>query len=48
MKRRSTFLIIMYNVPNGGLLTTEKKTYIGLDQANLSLAYTFNLNNKRK
>ena len=37
-----------YNVPNGGLLATDKKTYIGLDQANLSLAYTFNLNNKRK
>lgn len=37
-----------YHVPNGGLLDSEKETYIGLDHAAISVAYMFNLNKKRK
>ncbi len=31
------------NRPNGLLVTTEKKTYFGIDQASVSFSYTFDL-----
>ncbi len=34
------------NRSNGLLVRTEKKTYVGIDQANLSLSYTFDLKKK--
>lgn len=33
-----------YNEPNGLLIDTTKKTYIGLDQAAVTVSYSFNLN----
>ncbi len=34
------------NQPNGLLVNTEKKTYIGIDQASVSFSYTFDLKRK--
>ncbi len=36
------------NIPNGLLVSTEKKTYIGIDRAAISLSYTFGLKRKER
>ncbi len=35
-----------HNAPNGLLASTERKTYIGIDQASVSFCYTFDLKGK--
>ena len=37
-----------YNVNNGKLMDTHKKTYCGVDNAAVNVSYRFNLNKRKK